>query len=88
MPDRPRTQRELKKQRKAKEQVEFVTVTNTSKQAVPIQLKAPKNVDFFTGEQTTYLRIGKSQKYPKHRVYPDQLRNLQAKRYIRVNPPV
>ena len=54
----------------------FVTVYNrTSNQPVFIQLRAPKGVDFYLGEQTVMLQVGKTAKFPVSRLYREQIIN-------------
>lgn len=54
----------------------FVTVYNrTPNQPVFIQLRAPKGVDFYLGEQTVILHVGKTAKFPVSRLYKEQIIN-------------
>ena len=51
--NRPLTQREIRRQKKQAKEVKYVVIINRSNsQTIPIQLRAPKGVDFFVGEQT------------------------------------
>lgn len=73
------------------EEEQFVWISNISKQAIPIQLKSPvdkktgKKYDFLIGEQTVPLSAGAKQKFPKSRLYTEQIENLQRDRRIRVS---
>jgi len=54
----------------------FVTVYNrTANQPVYIQLRSPKGVDFYLGEQTVILHVGKTAKFPVSRLYREQIIN-------------
>ena len=54
----------------------FITVYNrTSNQPVSIQLRAPRGVDFYLGEQTVVLHVGKTAKFPVSRLYKEQIIN-------------
>ncbi|MEM3097212.1 MAG: hypothetical protein QXU32_00615 [Nitrososphaerales archaeon] len=54
----------------------FVTLYNkTRNQPVYIQLRAPKGVDFYIGEQTVILHCGKIGKFPVNRLYKEQIIN-------------
>lgn len=76
--NRPLTQRELKQQKKNNQQQEYVIVVNKTKnQMVPIQLKAPPGVDWFAGEQTVQLYPHKMARFPKSRLYLEQIDNYQ-----------
>ena len=74
---RPQTQREIAAAKKAKTAGGVMTIYNKSKQSIPIQLKAPKDVDFYRGEQTVWLGGGKTDKFPINRLYKDQIVNQQ-----------
>jgi hypothetical protein len=88
MDKKPLTQRELRKQKKGSETIEYVTIINKSgKQTVPIQLRAPKGVDFFVGEQTVPLYPNKMAKFPKNRLYMEQIMNYEKSGRIRVIAP-
>lgn len=82
--NRPLTQREIRQQRKEKDSESYVMIHNTSKQSIPIQLRAPTGVDFYVGEQTIPLYPGKSGKFPKSRLIDNQLINLQKAGRIKV----
>ena len=74
---RKMTQKELAqaKAKNAKESA-FITLYNRTKnQAVSIQLRAPKGVDFYRGEQTIMLHCGKTAKFPVSRLYKEQIIN-------------
>jgi hypothetical protein len=79
---RPITQREIQQQKL--EISGFVNILNISKQAIHVQLKAPPNVDFFAGEQTIPLMPGKFTKFPRRRLYMDQVTNLQKSGKLRI----
>jgi len=82
---RPLTQRELRRIKKTRDSVEYVLIINKSKkQTLPIQLKSPAGVDWFVGEQAAMLYPQRMSKFPKHRLYPDQIANLQKQGRIQV----
>lgn len=82
---RPLTQRELRQIKNKNSSVEYVLIINKSKrQSLPIQLKSPPGVDWFVGEQSAMLYPQKMSKFPKHRLYPDQIANLQKQGRIQV----
>jgi hypothetical protein len=69
------SQRELAQAKSAQESA-FITLYNRTKsQAVSIQLRAPKGVDFYIGEQTIILHCGKTAKFPISRLYKEQIVN-------------
>lgn len=76
---------------KITEEEQFVWISNISKQAIPIQLKSPtdkktgKKYDFLIGEQSVPLSAGAKQKFPKSRLYTEQIENLQRDRRIKVS---
>lgn len=76
---------------KSIEEEQFVWISNISKQAIPIQLKSPidkktgKKHDFLIGEQTVPLLSGAKQKFPKSRLYNEQIENLQRDHRIKVS---
>lgn len=74
---RPQTQREIAAARAKKAKGAMMTIYNKSKQAIPIQLRAPKGSDFFRSEQTVWLGVGRSDKFPVSRLYKDQIVNQQ-----------
>ena len=80
---RPRTQREISQEKRSQEG--YVTIHNRlKKQPVSIQLRSPKGVDFYVGEQTIQLMAGKVAKFPVHRLYKHQIINHQKAGRIRV----
>jgi hypothetical protein len=83
-PQRPLTQREIRKVKKEREDETYIIIYNISKQMIPIQLKSPPGVDFYVGEQTVNLNKGKSGKFPMSRLRQTQLDNLQKSGRIRV----
>ena len=70
---------------------EYVWISNISNQSIPIQLKSPtdkktgKKYDFLVGEQSVPLGSGAKQRFPKSRLYTEQIENLQKNRIIRVS---
>lgn len=90
---RPLTQREIRKLKSEKKKTEYVTIYNKNrKRPISIQLKSPPNVDWYTGEQTTNIPPGKTERFPAHRLYPEQVINhekagrisvLSGKEYIK-----
>ncbi len=74
---KPKTQREIAAAKKLKTKGGVIAIYNKSRQSIPIQLKAPKGVDFYRGEQTVWLGVGKSDKFPANRLYKDQIINQQ-----------
>lgn len=61
----------------------FVTLFNkSSKQPVPIQLKAPAGVDFYNGEQTVWLQKGKTAVFPVSRLIKEQIINQQKMGFL------
>jgi hypothetical protein len=70
---------------------EYVWICNISKQSIPIQLKAPtdkktgKQFDWLVGEQSVPLGVGAKQRFPKSRLYTEQIENLQRDRRIKVS---
>lgn len=82
---RPLTQREIRQQKRRKENVRYVTIINRSKkQTVPIQLRAPAGVDFYVGEQTVPLYPLRMAKFPENRLYAEQIKNFQKQGRIQV----
>lgn len=68
-----------------KQQEVFITLTNRSRQQiVNIQLRAPKGVPFVVGEQTIPLLPQGSAKFPKSRLMPEQIENLQKLGLLKV----
>ena len=82
---RPLTQRELRQIKKSRNNVDYVLIINkTKKQTLPIQLKTPPGVDWFVGEQSVMLYPQRMSKFPKHRLYSEQITNLQKQGRIQV----
>lgn len=82
---RPLTQREIRQQKLRAANVKFITIINrSSKQTVPIQLRAPAGQDFFVGEQTVPLYPLRMAKFPENRLYSEQIRNFQKQGRIQV----
>ena len=82
---RPLTQREIRQRKERAANVRFITIINRStKQTVPIQLRAPSGQDFFVGEQTVPLYPLKMAKFPENRLYSEQIRNYQKQGRIQV----
>ncbi len=75
---------------KAAKKEEIVVVYNTSKQSIAIQLMPPinpktgKRLGFFTAEQSIMVPRGKSARFPKGRLYMEQINNLQRSGMIRL----
>lgn len=77
-PPKPRalTQKQILAERRKRKDVKYVTIYNrSSKYPVQIQLKAPKGMSWFHGQQTTWLPRNQQAKYPAHRLMVDQLIN-------------
>lgn len=73
---RPMTQKQIAQSKGQK--TSYVTLYNRSaNQPVYIQLRAPHGVDFYIGEQTVVLHVGKTGKFPVSRLYKDQIINHQ-----------
>jgi hypothetical protein len=84
-PQRPLTQRELRQQKQKVEKAERIVIINRSgNQTVPIQLKDPPGVDFFVGEQTVFLYPKRMAKFPKDRLYAEQINNFRKQGRIQV----
>jgi len=82
---RPLTQRELRRRKKEALEVERVVIVNrSSSQTIPIQLKAPKGQDFFVGEVTVPLYPKRMAKFPKDRLYAEQINNFCKQGRIQV----
>ena len=76
MNKRPMTQREANDAKKGSGGI--ITLYNrTRTQPVYIQLRAPRGVDFYLGEQTVVLHCGKTGKFPVNRLYKEQIVNHQ-----------
>ena len=84
MAKKPLTQRELKKELDEKNKIRYTTILNCCKQAIPVQLKSPKGVDFFVGEQTIPIYPGKTAKLPTSRLYDEQIKNHQKAGRLRI----
>jgi len=84
MAKRPTTQREIRDQKKTDQNVKFVTILNVSKQAIPVQLRAPDGVSFFVGEQTIVVLPGKTANLPENRIYDHQINNHQKAGRLKV----
>lgn len=84
MPRQP-SQNELKAKKE-----EVIIIQNVSKQIIAIQLSSPvnpktgKKIGFFVAEQSVSLPRGKSGKFPRARLYMDQITNLQKSGMIKV----
>jgi len=84
-PKRPLTQRELRAIKNKHTNVEQVVIVNrSSTQTVPIQLRAPRGVDWFVGEQTVPLYPKRMAKFPKSRLYMEQVTNYQKQGRVQV----
>jgi len=85
MTKRPKTIREIQEEKKKKEgDEEEVTITNCSKQLIPIHLDAPKGVDFYLGAQDFRLGPGQSFKFKTTRLRKAQVERLQKQGFIKV----
>lgn len=90
MAERLLTQRELKKIRDAEKAKKdsAVIVHNCCKQLVLLQIvrqpKTGKKLDFYFAQQSIPLNPGKTVKLAKREVMMHQLKNLQAKKFIRI----
>lgn len=74
--NRPATQRQIAQSKS--EQSGYITLYNRTKnQTVQIQLRAPRGIDFYLGEQTIMLHCGKTAKFPVARLYKQQIINHQ-----------
>lgn len=90
--DKPKTQREILAEKKAKEasKKRKVVVENVSKQMVRIRLQAPvnpdtgKRMDFYRAEGGAEIRPGKTATVVEDRLDPNQIKNLRKKGFIRV----
>lgn len=60
-----------------------IRVYNCGKQLLSLQVRAPKG-DFFSSEQQIRLAAGQDVELPKSHVRMDQIRNLQAKGFLKV----
>lgn len=60
-----------------------VRVYNCSKQMIPLQIRPPGS-DFYSNEQQVRLLPGKDVLLPKSHLREDQIKNLCAKRMLKV----
>lgn len=67
----------------AKQKSHVVRVYNRSSQMIALQLRAP-NSDFYTNEQQVRINPGQDVSLPKSHIREDQIKNLQAKRMIKI----
>lgn len=67
----------------AKQKSHVIRIYNSSKQMIPIQLRAPGG-DFYTSEQQVRLNPKTDVQLPKSHLRMDQIENLQKKGLIRV----
>jgi len=84
MQERPLTQREIRARKKQRQKVEYVTLYNPKKMALPLQLSAPPGWDFYTGEQTVQLKPKERSRFPAHRLMKEQIINLEKKGLLKV----
>lgn len=83
--DRPLTQAEILAKKTIKQKEEFIIITNKTKnQTINIQLRAPENVPFHIGEQCIPLHPQASGKFPKSRLYQEQIQNCQKSGWLTV----
>lgn len=61
----------------------FITVMNTSKQMIPLQVKQP-GADFFVAERQVRIRPGKSVQLPADYLMDAQIDNLRSRKDIQV----
>ena len=69
---------------KNKKDVSEITIQNISKQMVPINLKAPKNVDFYAGTSEARLQPGRSITLKKSKVWIEQINRLASQQFISI----
>ena len=62
---------------------EIIRLLSTSKQVINIHVRPPKS-DFYIGEQPIALMPGKVVDIPRTYVNYDQVKNLQAKGFIKI----
>lgn len=75
---RPMSQREIQTAKIKANKTEWITLYNRlPKQSIQIQLKAPQGVDFYLGEQSVYIPVGQTAKFPVNRLYKEQIVNHQ-----------
>ena len=90
MATRPMTQREIKKQLEGqKKKDDFIIIHNRSKQLISLQIERKSKpgqppLGFYHAQQTVQLYPKKTVKLPKSIVMMEQLKNLQAKGFIRI----
>lgn len=82
--NKPLTQREIRQQKKQKTTGRVVIYNRDPKRPVQIQLRAPKGVDFFHGEQSTNLGPGKQCPYPASRLFVEQIVNHEKAGRIKI----
>jgi hypothetical protein len=68
---------------KKKAKSDVVRIYNNSRQMIALQVRAP-GADFYTHEQQVRLHPGKDVVLPKTHLREEQIKNLQAKRMIKV----
>jgi hypothetical protein len=83
------TQREIKKQLDAQKKLDFVVVYNCSNQLINLQIERQskpghKKLDFFHAQQNVQLYPKKTVKLPKSITMTEQLKNLQAKGFLKI----
>ena len=81
---RPKTVREMQADQKKREKSGEITISNCSKQLVPIHLNAPKGVDFYVGAQDYRLYPGKMFTFKKDRLRMQQVERLQKQGMIQI----
>ncbi|MDP1710879.1 MAG: hypothetical protein Q8K86_00275 [Candidatus Nanopelagicaceae bacterium] len=89
MAQQPLTQRALRKIRESQPDEEFVVIYNSSKQLINVQVvrrpkPGQKKLDFYFAQQTVALQPKATVKLPKAELLMHQLRNLQAKGYLKI----
>lgn len=67
----------------AKQKSHVVRIYNCSKQMIPLQVRAPGS-DFYSNEQQVRIEPGKDALLPKSHLRDGQIKNLQARRMIKV----
>lgn len=89
MATRPMTQREIKKQMESQKKEDFIIIHNCSTQLITLQIERkakpghPK-LGFFHSQQNVQLYPKKTVKLPRTIIMMDQLKNLQAKGYLKI----
>lgn len=77
-PKRPLSQREIQTSKIKANKTEWITLYNRCpKMSLQIQLRAPAGVDFYLGEQSVYIPVGQTAKFPVNRLYKEQIVNHQ-----------